>query len=252
MQKQFAATSLSNTLLKRADLASPKTFRHVDLNLEIGEIQQINENGVRHYLTPSGIKYPSITTVMSWNSSDGIAKWRQKVGKKEADKVSLQATRKGTALHNMCENYLTNQEIIGDALPHIKDMFLTVKPILDKHVDNIHCVEKRMYSDHIGIAGTTDCVAEFDSVLSIIDFKTARKMKEEKYIQHYFMQASGYAVMYEELFGIPVPQIIIIMVSEGEKKVFIQKRNKHIHSLIELVNQYKLVHSFMENDDESN
>lgn len=247
----FARISSNNTLLKRASLVSPKTFNHVEVDIsKIGHIEQLNENGVRHYLTPSGFRYPSITTVMSLHSADGITQWKAKVGKKESDKIITQALRKGTALHNICENYLTNQEELGDSSPLMKDLFLTVKPTLDKYVDNIHCVETRLYSDHIGVAGTTDCIAEFDGVLSIIDFKTARKMKDASQIKHYFMQASGYAVMYEELFGIPVPQIVIIMVSEGEIKVFKEKRNNYIHSLIELVNQYKLVQSVMEKQDE--
>ncbi len=231
-----------NTSLKRADLALAKQFRFKQYDESaIGECEQINENGVRTYMTPFKNIYPSITTVMSWHSSKGIADWRARVGEKEANKISKQATKKGTALHNLCENYILNNLELGEANFEVIDMFKIIKKILDKHLDNIYCVEKRLYSDFIGVAGTTDCIAEFDGIPSIIDFKTSRRMKKRENISHYFMQTSGYAVMFEELTRIPIPQVVIIMVSEGEVEVFKAKRNDYVYDMIELVKQYKLV-----------
>ena len=240
-------TSSSNTLFKRTDLVSPKQFNIVGYDSsKITKLQQLNEDGVRRYVTPSGSKYPSITTVTSWQSAKAIAEWRSRVGNDVANAISRKATRRGTAFHSLCENYLRNEEVLGENVSYdVKDLFYSVRHVLDR-IDNVHCIETQLYSDYIGVAGTTDCVAEYEGTLSIIDFKTASKIKQKKHISNYFMQTSGYAVMYEERTSIPVPQIVIIMVSEGEYEVFVEKRNNYVFDLIDLVNQYKVVHGLSE------
>lgn len=223
-------------------MVSPKQFNIVGHDVsKIGKLQQLNEDGVRRYLTPSGKKYPSITTVTSWQSAKAIAEWRSRVGNDVANAISKKATRRGTAFHSLCENYLQNNDVIGDNVSYdAKHLFLTVKHILDR-IDNVHCIETQLYSDYIGVAGTTDCIAEYDGVLSIIDFKTATKIKKKAHIKNYFMQTSGYAVMYEERTSIPVPQVVIIMASDEGYEVFIEKRDNYIFDFIDLVKQYKLV-----------
>lgn len=205
-------------------------------------MEQINENGVRQYLTPEGNKYPSVTTVLSWTKAKFIAEWRSRVGSEEANRISRKATRRGTNLHSICEKYIANDDDLGSPLPDIVDLFYTIKPVIDKSIDNVYCQETKLYSDYIGIAGTVDCVAEFNNVRSIIDFKTTRKTKTKSMIHDYFMQAAGYAVMFEERTGIPVPQIVIIMTGEEGSNVFIEKRDTWINQLIETVNRYKAVH----------
>ena len=224
-------------------MVSPKQFNIVGYDSsKITKLQQLNEDGVRRYVTPSGSKYPSITTVTSWQSAKAIAEWRSRVGNDVANAISRKATRRGTAFHSLCENYLRNEEVLGENVSYdVKDLFYSVRHVLDR-IDNVHCIETQLYSDYIGVAGTTDCVAEYEGTLSIIDFKTASKIKQKKHISNYFMQTSGYAVMYEERTSIPVPQIVIIMVSEGEYEVFVEKRNNYVFDLIDLVSQYKLVH----------
>lgn len=239
----FGQTLSSSTLFKRADLDLHRQFNIVGYDKsKIAELEQLNEDGVRRYVTPSGNKYPSITTIMSWQSAKAIAEWRSRVGTEEANRISKQATRRGTALHNICERYLQNEDILGENVSfESRYMFNAIKPVLDNNIENIHCIETRLYSNFLGVAGTTDCIAEYNGKMSIIDFKTARKIKEKKHISHYFMQTAGYAIMYEELTGIPVPQIVIIMVSDEDHMVFVEKRDNYTRQLIELVKQYKLI-----------
>lgn len=237
-------SSLKNTSFKRRDLVSPKTFKQAEFDRSIlnYKIQQINEEGKRTYLTPSGNKYPSITTVMSHMKADVIREWRQRVGNEEANRISTKATTRGTALHTVCEKYIDNQEEFGKVSPDALDLFKMIKPVLDKSIDNVYCQETRLYSDYIGVAGTVDCVAEFNGRLSIVDFKTARKIKPRKWITDYFMQTSGYAVMFEEITSIPISQVVIIMASEEGHEVFIEKRDDWIEPLIDAVKIYNAVH----------
>jgi len=218
------------------------TFNHV--SVEIPEIQTETINGGRYYVTPTGEKHPSITTVLSILSKKAIMEWRKRVGEEEANKISTQAARRGTNVHQMCEDYLNNKPYINEkTMPVDKQMFATLKPFLDSHINNIHTQEATLYSDYLGVAGRVDCIAEFDGRLSVIDFKTSRKLKKKEWISNYFQQASAYCVMYEERTGIPVDQIVILIaVDDEEPQVFIEKRDNHIHDCIETIALYKEQH----------
>ena len=226
-------------------MVSPKDFKSANFDRSIlkYDIQQLNEEGKRVYLTPTGNKYPSITTVMGYMKASVIAEWRRRVGNEEANRVSRKATQRGTSLHTLCEKYIDNQEDFGTVSPDALDLFKMIKPIIDSSIDNIYCQETRLYSDYIGVAGTVDCVAEFNGKKSIVDFKTARKIKSRDMIKDYFMQTSGYAVMFEELTGIPIPQVVIIMASEEGTAVFIENRDDWVSPLMNAVQVYNAVHT---------
>jgi genome maintenance exonuclease 1 len=127
-------------------------------------------------------------------------------------------------------------------MPDALVMFKAIQPILDQYIDNIHALEVPLYSDHLKVAGRVDCIAEFDGKLSVIDFKTASKPKEEKWILNYFMQCSAYAVMYEERTGIPVPRIAVVIAVDGEQpQIFVKKHNDYIGDFIKYREIYEEV-----------
>jgi len=207
------------------------SFNHVQLELEAPKLQQINEDGTRYYVTPEGNKYPSVTTVLSAYNKKAIFEWRKRIGEEEANRISKQASSRGTRIHSLCEYYLANKQPEFKS-PHDLELFNSFKPVLHR-INNIYAQEIRMYSDHLRIAGTVDCIAEFDRKLSVIDFKTARKPKREEDIENYFMQATAYAIMFEERFGIPVNRTVIaVAVDEDEPQVFINKRDSYVEPLI--------------------
>jgi genome maintenance exonuclease 1 len=219
-------------------------FNHVDLNLEHSKLITENVNGKRMYVTPEGNKYPSVTTVLGWFSAKGIKQWRERVGAETANKITTQAARRGTAVHHLCEDYLNNVDIdFKKLLPTDMELFRILKPVLDESVDDIHLQEQSMYSDHLELAGTVDCVAKFNGKLSVIDFKTSRQtMKGDKYgkLEKYFRQASAYAVMFEERYKIPINNLVIIAAVDGsdEPEVYTSKRDKHIMQMRDMVTEY--------------
>ena len=206
-------------------------FNHVQLDREVPKLQQLNENGTRYYVTPEGNKYPSITTVLAAYNIGYIMEWRKRVGEEQANKISRQASGRGTRIHTLCEKYIDNEEL-DFKNPFDREMFNSFKPTLHR-INNVYAQELRMYSDHLRIAGTVDCVAEFDGVLSVIDFKTAKKAKNKEDIENYFMQCSAYAIMFEEQFKIPVAQTVVaIAVDDEEPQVFVERRNTHVKRLM--------------------
>jgi genome maintenance exonuclease 1 len=195
-------------------------------------------DGKRYYKLPDGTKLPSVTTVLGAQKKEGIMAWRKKVGEAEANRISKIATGRGTNVHTLCERYLNN-DALGDIMPDAKEMFLSLKPLLHR-IDNIHYQEQALWSKQLEMAGRVDCIAEFDGKLSVIDFKTSKKIKSEAHIEDYFWQTSAYALMYEELIGKPIDDIVIIMAVENEAPLlFKQKTSDHIAGLVKAIQYYK-------------
>ena len=147
---------------------------------------------------------------------------------------------RGTKIHSLCEDYVNNEELDFDKLSFVEvDMFNQMKPLIDR-IDNIHCVEQFLYSEHLRLAGQADCIAEFDGRLSIIDFKTSAKLKKKSYIKNYFAQCAAYAIMFEERTGIPIDtSVIIIGVQAEESQLFVEKRDNYTEYLIECRDLYE-------------
>ena len=215
-----------------------KQFNHVGSSLDC-ELKTENINGKRIYETPNGDKYISITSLLSNLSKASIQKWRARVGEVEANKISTQASRRGTSVHNICESYIQNEDgYLDDELPNVVEMFQSIEPLLNR-IDNIHVVEGSMWSDHLKLAGRTDLIAEFDGRLSAIDYKTSNKKKTWEMCHQYFMQGAFYAIAYEERTGIPVDTIVIIMAVQDEQPLlFIEKRDEWIEPLKEVIYKY--------------
>ena len=186
--------------------------------------------------------YPSITSVLSIRQSEGLVEWRNKVGNDVANHVMIQAANRGTAVHNMVEDYLNNLDL--DQIEKHKKKFLArmmfnvLKQELSK-INNIRLQEAQMFSTDYTVAGRVDCIAEYDGVLSIIDFKTSSKEKNEDWIENYFIQGSAYAEMYKEHFAEEVTQVVILMVNEeGTIQVFKKNKVDYLPKLKEAVESF--------------
>ena len=215
-----------------------KNFNHVGSNLDC-ELKTETVDGKRIYETPNGDKYISITSLLSNLSKASIQKWRERVGEDEARKITTQASRRGTSVHNICEAYIKNEYgHLDGSMPNEVDLFSSIQPLLNR-IDNIHVVEGSMWSDHLKLAGRTDLIGEFDNRLSVIDYKTSSKKKTWEMCNQYFMQGTFYAIAYEERTGIPVDTIVIIMAVENEQPLlFIEKRDRWIEPLKEIITKY--------------
>lgn len=144
-------------------------------------------------------------------------------------------------MHKLCEDYVNNEEIDTESLmPLDLQNFNALKEQMDKHFGKVYGQEIALYSDFLEMAGRVDCIAEYKGKLSIIDYKTSKKVKKRSNIKNYFMQAAGYAVMFEEIFKKPINNLVILMSVDHEGVVeFVEKRDDHIHDLIELRKKYK-------------
>jgi genome maintenance exonuclease 1 len=138
-------------------------------------------------------------------------------------------------MHTLTENYLLNVPELPKVQPLSETLFKIAKPELNK-INNIYSLEGALYSKVLGIAGTVDCIAEYNGELSIIDFKTSKKAKPREWIEHYFVQAVAYACMFYELTGIPVKKLVILMACEDGDCVVYEEYDKMKY--IKLLNGY--------------
>jgi len=200
-------------------------FNHVDIDLP--DLERETIDGVRYYKVPTEeelLRLVSITSVTSHFNKEIFVNWRKKVGDKEADRITKAATSRGTDMHTLVEDYLHNRNL-SDVQP-ISDFLFKIAKIDLNRINNIYALEGSLYSKQLGIAGTVDCIAEYDGELAIIDFKTSKKPKPREWIEHYFVQCMAYGCMLYELTGISVKKLVIIMSCENGECVVYEERNK--------------------------
>lgn len=214
-------------------------FNHVELNLPSLSRQLID--GVRYYNVKDEeelLKLVSITSVISNYKKEFFDAWRKRVGEDVADKKTRRATSRGTDTHTLIEHWLKNEDL-PTVQPLSEMLFKIAKPALAR-IDNIHSLEGALYSRYLGIAGTVDCIAEFDGELAIIDFKTSEKPKPRKWIDGYFVQCCAYACMLHELTGLSVKKFVIIMACEnGDVEIYEERdKAKYLKILVEYIEKF--------------
>lgn len=213
---------------------------NLDETLADHKLERVTVNGKRYYVTPSGEKYPSVTTVLSSMNAEGIQEWRNKVGAEQAQKISTQASRRGTAVHLLAERYLRNeQDWDREAMPSNLETFKQIKPYLDKYCDNVYGNEIMLYSDDLRTAGQCDLVARIHGIRTIGDFKTAKKAKKEEWIQNYFYQCTAYALMLYEREKVWCPQIcLMIATDEDGLQVFLKRTSDYVPLVRQFFDDY--------------
>jgi genome maintenance exonuclease 1 len=198
-----------------------KNFIHHD----IPKIKRVNDNGTRVYLTPTGEKYPSVTTVTGFGTKKEIMEWRDRVGHEEANRISTRAANRGTRLHKLCEDHMHGKPIDVDMFD--LEIWSQFKGQID-HIDNIHGIESKLYSHRYKVAGTCDLIGEYKGKLSIIDWKTSRRLKGIDEVDGYLMQCAAYAECFQELTSLQIDSLVVIIGTDDQQHpvVFQEDKNK--------------------------
>lgn len=216
-----------------------RIFEHEEIDLGYTDLVADTGKSGRVYTAPDGSTFPSVTSVLSILTEESIRAWRARVGEDVANQVGHRASNRGTAVHSIIESYLKNEDTT-DYLPHVRQSLQNLRPVLDKSIGKIFGLEVALFSRHLGLAGRCDCIAEWDGVPSIIDFKTSRYPKSKEKISNYFAQASAYSIMFEERTGIPIPNTVICMDVDNESpQVFVEHRDNYTPILQETIKEYK-------------
>lgn len=205
-------------------------------------LERIDSPSGRLYKTPDGNLYPSVTTILSaGDNHDYLKEWRDRVGEKEANEISLRATRRGSRIHLYCENHL--QGIENKFHPHDldKQSYMSLVPLLN-NVSDVQCIEAALYSDKLKAAGTVDCIARYNGILSVIDWKTSKREKHRDDIHSYFIQTSAYAYMFYERTGVIIDKLVIVMAVDHDKPlVFEENTSEWFPKFVDIRKKYSQI-----------
>ncbi|MEK9696828.1 MAG: PD-(D/E)XK nuclease family protein [Candidatus Poseidoniales archaeon] len=210
--------------------------------VEVEEIQSVTTESGRVYETPDGRRYPSVTTVLGRRPEKlkSLLAWRKRVGEEQANRISTQASRRGTAVHTLMENYIIHgQEPDKKEMPTSLLSFRSLQKVIDENLEVVRGVEIGLYSHHLKLAGRCDLVGQWSGRNAIIDFKTSRKLKKEEWIEDYFLQCTAYSIMFEELTGIKTTGIVVLVAVDDYDmpQVFMKNRNQYTQKLLEIINE---------------
>ena len=214
-------------------------FKHV--NCDLPKLSRETIDGVRYYSVPDKdelLKLVSITSVTSHHNKDIFVNWRKRVGEEEANRITRKATKRGTDMHTLTEYYLKNEDL--PEVPPISEMLFKIAKSKINLINNVYSLEGSLYSKELGIAGTVDCIAEYNGELAIIDFKTSKKPKPREWVEHYFVQCMAYGCMLYELTGIMIKKLVIIMACENGECIVYEEydKAKYIKLLTEYIREF--------------
>jgi len=204
------------------------------------EIPRKEIDGKRYYVTPNGDSYRSVTTILSQLTQEAIQKWRNRVGEQEATKISTSASRRGTKLHTMMEDYVGNVEDFAlNKMPTTTSLFLDIQPFVDSNLEEVYGIEYPLYSDRLRAAGTSDLICKYAGKTTILDYKTASKQKKEEWIENYFIQSTAYSLMVKERYDLDIEQIVIMIAVEGDNpQVFVKDPSDYVKKTIDIFDTY--------------
>ena len=210
--------------------------------LKVREPTLLDREDGHWYQTKFDNVYPSISTILSATSTDdkknGLKNW--KANEPAHEYITKQSQHIGTQSHKIIEDYLSNNLSLEefDLLPIAH--FNNLKPFLE-NISDVTCIEQRMYSDKLKVAGTSDLIAYYDGKLSIIDYKTKRKPQIDDYMYEYYLQTTCYAQMFHEVTGQKINQIVILVSSEkNTRQEFIKTCDNYIEPMNERIKNYYL------------
>ena len=219
-----------------------RVFNHIKLpSLDFDLEAETTESG-RLYPTPTGEKYKSITTVLGNHNKEAIMEWRKNVGEERANEISKKAALRGTKVHKICEDYIKNETTdfkLQLLMPDLKELFFKIRPIIDENLGDVYAQEQALYSHKLRVAGRVDLIGMWNGKLSVIDYKTSTKQKEEENIQNYFMQCTAYALMFSELTGMWIDDIVVLVATEeGPAQVFERQIHNYQKPLMQYIDKY--------------
>ena len=212
-------------------------FNFIDIDKSVLPTAKGKRTGKYRFYDINGTNYPSVTSILGVRKKIELQQWRDRIGDDVANWEMGRAARRGTATHNLIENYIKNEPLTEKSVLPL-GLFKIMKPYIDQ-IQNIHCLETVLYSSKYKLAGQVDCIAEYNGKLSVIDFKTANKERKEEWIDNYFLQCTAYGLMYEELFKKEIDQIVVIIGGEdGSIATYIKEKKDYIKKLETVIEDF--------------
>lgn len=200
-------------MLYNDDMYNPTKFNYTTLSR-----QEID--GVRKYVTPTGDRLPSVTTILEATKPEekkrALFEWKKRVGEQKAQQISTEAAGRGTRMHKWLEDYVKNGSIgQPGSNPYSIQSHQMAQSIIHEGLSKCNefwGTEVALYYPQV-YAGTTDLVGVHDGKPAIMDFKQTNKLKKREWIDDYFLQLTAYANAHNELHDTNINKGVIFMCS---------------------------------------
>ena len=172
-------------------------------------------DGVRKY-SIGNEKLPSVTTILkateSEDKKESLARWKDRVGEVEADRIKNTAALRGTAMHTYLEHYVKGGNVLDltDLGRKASSMGQTIVEKGLPDMEEVWGVECTLHYPGL-YAGQTDMCGIYQGRESIIDFKQSNKPKRAEWIDDYKLQLVAYAMAHDQIFGTSIEQGVILM-----------------------------------------
>jgi hypothetical protein len=142
------------------------------------DAKSVRESGRSYFVDAQGLRLPSVTTILNATKPladrQSLTQWRQRVGTAEASRISGTASRRGTLTHQQIKNYL-----LGDDRPcpeAAQPYWESLRSVLSR-IQSVQLVESSVFHYDLRYAGKVDCVASYQGIPCICDWKTADRPK---------------------------------------------------------------------------
>ena len=173
-------------------------------------------NGQRLY-DVNNEKLPSVTTILSFTKSkedkESLERWRKKVGTAAAEKITREATSRGSAMHDFLEKFLLgklNLDLLGDNSLERQMADQIIENGLRNRVNEIFGVEACLFYPH-RYAGAADLICEYEGKLSVVDFKNSNQLRSDQWNTDYYLQLSAYQMAHNKVYGTDINQGVILV-----------------------------------------
>jgi genome maintenance exonuclease 1 len=173
-------------------------------------------DGSRHY-SVNEERLPSVTTILKATESEekkaSLQAWKQRVGQKQAEIITREASSRGSSMHEYLEKFLLgklNLDLLGDNTRERMMADQIIENGLRNKLDEIWGCEATLYYPG-KYAGAADCVGVYENKETIIDFKQSNKPKKDEWIDDYYLQCAAYALAHNTVHGSNITQAVILL-----------------------------------------
>ncbi len=142
------------------------------------EGRTVRQQGNQWIATAQGYRFPSVTAILNATRPrehlEALAAWRQRVGMAEAASIASAASRRGTGTHRQIQHFLEGKPV--DCTAHVQPYWESFLPVLQT-LRAVRLVEGYVFHGDLGYAGQVDCIASYQGVPCVCEWKTADRPK---------------------------------------------------------------------------
>ena len=186
----------------------------------------LRQNGQQYYVNDRGDRLPSVTSILNvtrpLEQREALANWRSRIGVEAAAQISSKASRRGSGTHRQIQQYLEGKPVTCSEA--VEPYWQSFQPLLET-LEAVRLVEGCVVHNDLGYGGKVDCVATYQGIPCVCEWKTADRPKGSRdRLYDYPLQLAAYcgAVNHTyEAFGLNLTHgLLVVGIAHQAAEVF--------------------------------